>query len=122
MLSLERKEFNKAVRELDELHFDFYSKLEAAIVAILKVQPQNKITFTPPHPQIVQDISNQNVTLATISSLWLDGETIMANISFKDGKVLLNETISLWGSNLCDLYHTYTGLAEAIKKALKEKE
>lgn len=122
MVSPERKEFNKEVRELDELHFDFYAKLENAIVAVLKEQPQKKITFTSPYPQIVQDISSRNVTLASITSIWLDDETIMANVSFKDGKVLFNESISLWSSNLCDLYHTYTGLTEAIKKTLKEKE
>ena len=124
MISPERKELNKFVRELDELHFAFYTKLESAIVAILKSQPHSKISFNEHRPQIVVDMSNGNITLGTISSIWLDNDdgTIIAQMSWKDENVSFDETVSLWYSNLCDLYPTYTTLTEAIKKTLKDNE
>lgn len=125
MISLERKEFNKAVRELDELHWDFYSKLEASIVAVLKTQPDKKIVFTEHRPLIVQDIANGGITKATISSIRLgvNGDNIIAEISWKGNHVSFdNEPVSLWYHNLCDLYHSYTTLTEAIKKTLKDNE
>ena len=124
MISSERKEFNKAVRELDELHYAFYTKLESSIVDILKSQPRSKITFNEHRPRIVVDISNGNISLATISSIWLDNDdgTIIAQMSWEDENTRFDEPVSLWYSNLSDLYHTYSTLTGAIKKTLKDNE
>lgn len=122
MISPERKEFNKAVKELDELYFDFNTKLEAAVVAVLNTQPRKRITFSAHRPKLVQDISNGKITLATISAIWLEEDTIMVKMAWKDEGVSFNEPVSLWSANFCDLYHTYTALTEAIKKTLKDKE
>ena len=122
MISQERKEFNKAVRELEELHYELYTKLEASIKTVLKAQPYNKITFIENCPQIIHDISNGNTTMATISAIWLEGDSLKAQMSFKDGHIFYDEPVSLWYMDFCDLYHDYTVLTEAIKKTLKEKD
>lgn len=125
MISQGRKEFNKAVRELDELDWEFYTKLESAIVAVLKTQPEQKITFVDYQPQLVQRIANGGITLATISSIRLgdSGKNIVAEISWKNDHLSFNNnSSSLWYQNLCDLYHSYTTLTEAIKKTLKDNE
>ncbi len=121
MISPERKEFNKAVRELDEISNSFNAKFEETLVAILNTQPRKKISFTKHRPKYIQDCS-ETVTLATISAIWLEEDGLKAKMAWKEDGIAFNETQSFYSVDFDNLYPNYTTLTDAVKQTLKDKE
>ena len=54
MISPERSEFNKAVRELNEMAIAFNEKVKSSIITLLLTQPENKIVFKKDKPKMVK--------------------------------------------------------------------
>ena len=121
MISPERKQFNADVRELGELHDNFNEKLKASLITLLKTQPKNKISFKHDKPKMVKDISNGKITLATMSSIWVEDDSIMAQLVWKDDGVAFNEAEHI-DMELGDIYPNIFNLTSNIQNTLKEKE
>jgi hypothetical protein len=121
MISTERKEFNKAVRELDEISNTFNAKFEETLVAILNTQPRKKISFTKHRPKYIQDCS-ETITLATISAIWLEEDGLKVKMAWKEDNIAFNETQSFYSADFDNLYPNYASFTDAVKQTLKDKE
>ncbi|GEM_PF-3197208 len=121
MISPERKEFNKAVRELDEISNTFNSKFEETLVTILNTQPRKKISFTKHRPKYIQDCS-ETVTLATISAIWLEEDGLKVKMAWNEDGIAFNETQSFYSADFDNLYPNYASFTDAVKQALKDRE
>lgn len=121
MISHERKQFNADVRELGELSYSFNEKLKTSLITLLRTQPDCKISFKHDKPKMVRDTSNDKITLATMSAIWVENDSIMAQLAWKDEGVTFNEPVCI-DLELDDMYHNIFNLTSAIQDTLKEKE
>ena len=121
MISPERSEFNKAVRELNEMAIAFNEKVKSSIITLLLTQPENKIVFKKDKPKMVKDTENGKITLATISAIWVCEGSLLVQAAWKEGSVSFNEPWNI-DMELDDVYHNIFWLTSAIQEALKDKE
>lgn len=121
MISPERKQFNADVRELGELSYSFNEKLKNSLITLLRTQPDSKISFKHDKPKMVRDTSNGKITLATMSAIWIEEDSIMAQLAWKDEGVAFNDPVCI-DLELDDIYHNIFNLTSAIQDTLKEKE
>lgn len=84
MISPERKALNKADRELAEIKRQLDSKTKEAIADVLRVQPNGELVFTiKDKPQYLCP-AEQQMCIATISSLKLIDDEIFACINWDE--------------------------------------